>query len=233
MFDALEFRSREPKLVADQSVAPAVSEAQCVAPCGMDPFKRGLDIVISLVALLCLLPVFLAIAVAIKLDSQGPVFYRQWRSGLGGSRFQILKFRSMTHQVARQSPTDAVKQARINDPRVTRFGRFLRAKSLDELPQLINILKGDMSLVGPRPHALSHDVLFASLEDRYSERFATRPGLTGLAQVRGYRGEIIVMEQLSRRIDLDLDYIQGWSLKRDLWLLLMTLPVVLGHKNAY
>ncbi|WP_209437070.1 sugar transferase, partial [Methylobacterium variabile] len=146
--------------------------------------KRALDVAAAAAGLVLLLPVLLAIAVLIKLDSPGPVLFRQSRIGLGNRPFRVWKFRTMT--CCENGPV--IPQARRDDPRVTRVGRVLRRTSLDELPQLVNVLLGSMSLVGPRPHAVAHDAQFAGIVARYAERHAVRPGITGWAQVRGWRG---------------------------------------------
>lgn len=191
--------------------------------------KRAIDIAVAGLGLLFFLPALIAIAIAVRLDSSGPVFYRQTRTGLGGKTFRILKFRSM--RVCESG--DAVQQARADDPRVTRIGRFLRASSLDELPQLINVLRGEMSLVGPRPHALKHDEYYGARIEGYWQRFGTRPGITGLAQVEGLRGETRTVEDMARRIDSDLAYLREWNLGRDIAILIRTVGVVLRGDNAF
>jgi putative colanic acid biosynthesis UDP-glucose lipid carrier transferase len=191
--------------------------------------KKLLDVTVATTALIFLLPALLTIALMIKLDSPGPVFFRQRRTGLNSKVFHIYKFRSMT--VAEDG--DKVVQAKVGDQRVTRIGKILRRTSLDEIPQLINIVLGDMSLVGPRPHAMSHDAEFAAVVSNYGSRFHARPGLTGLAQVNGYRGEIITREDLEKRIELDIAYIQNWSIGKDILIVLKTVPCLFGHKNAY
>ncbi|QYF88368.1 sugar transferase [Brevundimonas sp. PAMC22021] len=174
-----------------------------------------------------LAPLLLLIAVVIASEGRG-VLFRQRRTGLNGRVFTILKFRTMT--VAEDG--GAVTHARPGDPRVTRIGGVLRAASLDELPQLINVLRGDMSLVGPRPHAVAHDHHYAALLPRYRERFAVRPGLTGLAQVRGLRGEIRQLGCMACRIEADLHYARHWSFRTDLLILWRTAPAVLSRVNA-
>jgi len=191
--------------------------------------KRALDCLLAAGGLLLFLPLFLAVALAIRLDDGGPVFFTQQRTGLHGRLFTILKFRTM--RAVGEAPI--TQQARRNDSRVTRVGRLLRKLSIDELPQLINVLRGDMSLVGPRPHALSHDAEWCGLVPGYAERFSVRPGLTGLAQVRGLRGEIESPDGLVRRIEADREYIETWSFARDLWLILRTAPLVLADPHAY
>ncbi|NGM37624.1 exopolysaccharide biosynthesis polyprenyl glycosylphosphotransferase [Methylobacterium sp. DB0501] len=191
--------------------------------------KRAFDIVGSALGLVLLLPLLLAIAVLIKWDSPGPVLFRQSRIGLGNRPFRVWKFRTMS--CCENGPV--IRQAQPGDPRVTRIGRFLRRTSLDELPQLVNVLLGSMSLVGPRPHAVAHDAHFAGLVDRYAERHAMRPGITGWAQVRGCRGETPNAAAMQRRVDLDLAYIEHWSVLLDLIILAMTLREVFRSQAAY
>jgi len=176
------------------------------------------DRVLAAIFLLLALPVLAAAALAIKLDSAGPVLFRQRRAGRNGRVIEVLKFRTM-HVL---EDGEAIPQARRNDPRVTRVGGFLRRFSIDELPQLINVLKGDMSLVGPRPHALAHDQRFAEIIARYPMRQQVNPGITGLAQVEGWRGEIETPEMLTKRLEKDLEYVNRWSLWLDLSILLRT-----------
>jgi putative colanic acid biosynthesis UDP-glucose lipid carrier transferase len=195
----------------------------------ISPAKRTFDFVVALILIVLSLPGLLFIALLVKLDSKGPVLFKQRRTGLNGRVFHIYKFRSMT--VAEDG--DAVVQARIGDKRVTRLGRILRRTSLDEIPQILNILLGDMSFVGPRPHAMAHDVEFSKMITEYDRRFGARPGLTGLAQVRGYRGEIRRAEDLAMRIISDIEYIENWSFRLDLAIFFSTIPVMFGHKNAY
>jgi len=180
------------------------------------------------IGLLVLLPLFLIVALAIKLDSQGPVFFSQSRTGKNGRVFKILKFRTMTAQSGAE-----VKQATQNDMRVTRVGRILRKTSIDELPQLINVLKGDMALVGPRPHAIQHDNYYSTVVANYKKRFAVRPGLTGWAQVNSLRGETETVEKMQKRVDCDLEYINHMSYRLDILIIFMTPMVLLFHKNAY
>lgn len=192
-------------------------------------WKRGFDLSAAALSLLFLLPLLLAVSAAIWLDSGGPVLFRQRRTGRKGVIFTVLKFRTMT--VAEDG--DAIAHAVQGDARVTRVGAFLRVSSIDELPQLLNILRGEMSFVGPRPHALAHDAHYGALLPHYGDRFSVRPGLTGLAQVQGLRGEIRVLDDMSRRVDADLDYANHWSFRDDLLILLRTIPIVLARKNAY
>jgi Undecaprenyl-phosphate glucose phosphotransferase len=192
--------------------------------------KRAEDIVLSGLLLLMFLPLMLLIALAVKLDSHGPVFFRQLRFGFNNNPITVLKFRTMVADAA-SDPT--AKQARRNDPRVTRIGRFLRKTSLDELPQLINVLKGEMSLVGPRPHAIAHNEYYAEIIDGYLRRHRVKPGITGWAQVNGWRGETASVEAMHERVKHDVYYIENWSLRFDIWILLRTLVVGFIHHNAY
>jgi lipopolysaccharide/colanic/teichoic acid biosynthesis glycosyltransferase len=172
------------------------------------------------------------LAAAIKLDSRGPVLFRQIRMGRGNRLFQMLKFRTMRWEC---SDVDGSRSAMRGDRRITRLGRFLRRTSLDELPQLLNVLWGDMSIVGPRPHALgtrAGDDLLWTIDDRYWDRHAIKPGLTGLAQVRGLRGATAAHSDLIERVDADLEYIHGWHVARDLAILLRTVTVLV-HPNAH
>ena len=190
--------------------------------------KRALDLVVSSVALITLLPLFLIIAIAIRLDSKGPVIFRQRRNGFGGRQFTIFKFRSMTVM----EDGGVVVQARRNDKRVTRVGRFLRSTSLDELPQVLNVLLGDMSIVGPRPHAIAHDDAYSKLIAGYAFRHHVKPGITGWAQVGGMRGETAQLEQMERRIEMDLWYINNWSIWLDIRIILKTFLEVF-NKQVY
>ena len=190
--------------------------------------KRAMDILLAGGALLALLPALLMIALAVVLESRGPVLFRQRRTGLDGKVFTILKFRSMTVT----EDGDKIAHASKNDKRVTRVGAFIRATSLDELPQLINVLIGDMSLVGPRPHALAHDSHYGALLPRYGDRFAVRPGLTGLAQILGLRGEIHQLSCMARRVDADVEYAAGWTFRDDLLIIWRTVPMILKRVNA-
>lgn len=199
------------------------------ATAAMSRAKRGLDFSVALVALLIALPVLIAAAILVRLSSDGPILFRQQRSGLHGKPFQILKFRTM--YVAEDG--DVIRHATRKDARVTRAGAFLRASSIDELPQLINVLQGHMSLVGPRPHAIAHDRLYGSLLSDYQRRFAVRPGITGLAQVRGLRGEIHGLTCMERRVRADCEYIERWSLASDVGILCKTMPLMVRDSRAY
>ncbi|WP_406857259.1 undecaprenyl-phosphate glucose phosphotransferase [Alsobacter sp. KACC 23698] len=191
--------------------------------------KRAFDLFVAFAALALLSPILAAVAIAVRLDSPGPILFRQHRLGFNGRKFAILKFRSMTVQ----ENGDVVTQATRDDPRVTRVGRFIRRTSLDELPQLFNVLAGDMSLVGPRPHAVAHDDLYDSLIADYALRRHVRPGLTGWAQVNGCRGETPTMESMKARVDHDLWYIDHWTCWLDLKILGMTALMLLRSENAY
>jgi Undecaprenyl-phosphate glucose phosphotransferase len=195
--------------------------------------KRVEDIFIAGVALALLTPLFILVSLAIKLESPGPVFFRQTRVGFNGERFQLWKFRSM--YVEATDPHAQIQTAK-GDKRVTRVGRLIRRLSIDELPQLLNVIEGDMSIVGPRPHALATKAENLQLEDAfddYAARHRVKPGITGLAQVSGFRGELTSLEKLRRRIDYDLDYIKHWSLWLDLQIITKTAVIVLWDKNAY
>lgn len=187
------------------------------------------DSVLSALMLLAVSPLLLIIAVAIKLDSPGPVFFKQARNGWSGKTFHIWKFRSM---YVHKAESNTVKQASRNDPRITKVGAFLRKTSLDELPQLINVLRGEMSLVGPRPHAVQHDAEYSQRINSYFARHNIKPGITGLAQVRGLRGETKDDEQMRQRVEADIEYINNWSLWLDLTILVRTLGALTG-RNAY
>lgn len=190
--------------------------------------KRCFDIVFAALLLLLLAPLFVLVGVVIKLESEGPVFFRQERTGLGGKPFTILKFRSMRLHHDRH-----VVQATRSDARVTRVGAVIRALSIDELPQLLNVVRGDMSLVGPRPHALAHDQRWSLMVPDYWERFRARPGLTGLAQVRGNRGEVSSVDDIAARVGDDNAYIDCWSLGLDFKIVLATVPLIFADPNAY
>ena len=191
--------------------------------------KRTMDIVIASVTLVFLLPVMVLTAVAIKLDGPGPVIFRQRRKGFNGQEFIMLKFRTMSVQ----EDGAIVSQATRNDPRVTPVGRLLRSASIDELPQLVNVLSGEMSLIGPRPHALAHDDQFQKIVSDYAFRHHVKPGLTGWAQCNGSRGATPSAEEISRRIKLDLWYINNWSLLLDFQILIKTFFEVMRKRNAY
>ena len=191
--------------------------------------KRCIDVIGASIALLALSPLMLLSATAIKLDSVGPALFRQRRNGFNTKPFVIFKFRTMT---VMEDGGD-LQQAKRLDPRVTPIGRILRKTSIDELPQLFNVLLGDMSLVGPRPHALAHDDHFGNLLSDYAFRHHVKPGITGWAQVKGYRGETSRVEQMKGRIDCDLWYINNWSLALDIKILALTCVALVRSRNAY
>ena len=193
--------------------------------------KEVLDRVGAAVLLLFMAPLFALVAIAIKLDSPGPVFFKQRRNGFNHRIFEMWKFRSMTH--SRRRVRAAPTGRRPSDPRITRVGAFLRKTSIDEIPQLINVLKGEMSLVGPRPHPLALDGQYMTLIDHYATRHAVLPGMTGWAQVNGYRGETDTEDKMAGRIAHDLHYIRNWSPSLDAWILALTVVRGFVHKNAY
>jgi polysaccharide biosynthesis protein PslA len=190
--------------------------------------KRLFDLAASSCGLLILSPLFAVIAVWIKLDSAGPVFYRQERRGFNGQIFHIWKFRSMSVTESGRQMT----QVRVGDKRITRIGAFIRRTSIDELPQLINVLKGEMSLVGPRPHAIMHDDEFGQQLAQYAHRQRIKPGITGWAQVNGYRGETATIDQVRGRTEHDLYYIDNWSIWFDCWIVLLTVFSSKTRRNA-
>lgn len=204
------------------------------APLGLPDriIKRGFDLGLTLVALFILAPVLVVIACAIKLDSNGPVLFRQSRVGRANALFTVFKFRTMRAEMC--DATGSVSTSH-DDERITRVGNVLRRTSLDELPQLFNVLLGSMSLVGPRPHALGSlagQDLFWDIDERYWHRHALKPGITGLAQIRGFRGATHHRGDLTRRLQADLEYISGWTIWRDVQILMKTAAVVV-HPNAY
>ncbi len=192
--------------------------------------KRIEDLAVGAVALVLLSPVMAMVALAVKLDSPGPVLFRQKRQGFNNNEFIVLKFRSMTHEPA---PDTTVVQAVRNDPRVTRIGRFLRRSSLDELPQIFNVLRGDMSLVGPRPHAVAHNEQYGKLIDGYLGRHRVQPGITGWAQVNGLRGETDTIDKMRKRVEFDLNYINNWSIILDFKIIVLTAISILFDRHAY
>jgi Undecaprenyl-phosphate glucose phosphotransferase len=195
--------------------------------------KRSFDLVIASLAIVALSPVMLATAIAIRLDSPGPIFFRQKRYGFNNEVIDVLKFRSMYHHMADPAAKKVVTR---NDPRVTRVGRFIRKTSIDELPQLFNVLAGSLSLVGPRPHAVNAHTanqLFEQVVDGYFARHRVRPGVTGWAQINGWRGEIDSHEKIMGRVEADLHYIEKWSVLFDLYILAITPFRLLDTENAY
>ena len=209
----------------DEALALAPARAISIYPA----LKRALDLAIAAPLLIACLPLLLAIALWILLDSRGPILFRQTRLGQGGQAFRILKFRTMT--VLEDGVL--VVQAAPGDARITRAGRFLRASSLDELPQLLNVILGEMSLVGPRPHAEAHDRLYGALIAGYEGRQAVKPGITGWAQVKGLRGGTPTLDLMRKRIEHDLWYARQASLWLDLRILALTPLALLFARNAY
>jgi undecaprenyl-phosphate galactose phosphotransferase/putative colanic acid biosynthesis UDP-glucose lipid carrier transferase len=191
--------------------------------------KRVLDLVVACTALLILSPLIAFSAVAVKLESRGPVIFKQRRKGFNERKFYIYKFRTM--KVTEDGP--GIVQAKEKDIRVTRVGRVLRESSIDELPQLVNVIKGEMSVVGPRPHAVAHDAAYCRIIANYAMRHHVKPGITGLAQVNGFRGETPKTEQMAKRVELDIAYINNWSLGLDLKIMLRTAFAVINSRNAY
>ena len=177
--------------------------------------KRLIDIALSVVGIITFLPVFLLIPILIRLDDGGPVFFRQARLGQFKRPFRIYKFRSM------------------RDGRVTRIGRWLRRSGLDEIPQFLNIYKGEMSVVGPRPHAVAHNEQYRKVIKGYMIRHKVNPGITGLAQVSGLRGETATVDDMRRRVEADLDYLRNWSLTLDIRIIFKTVFMIFGDKKAY
>jgi putative colanic acid biosynthesis UDP-glucose lipid carrier transferase len=221
----------------DDAELPALA----VAPVTLaSTIKRAMDLAGSLVGLALLAPVLATVALLVRLSSPGPIFFRQLRLGQGGRPFYVLKFRTMVADAEmRLKDLEAKNEAggvlfKIkDDPRVTPIGRFLRRTSLDELPQLINVVEGSMSLVGPRPHASAHNEHYRKLIRGYMLRHKVKPGITGLAQVNGCRGETRTVEKMRRRIELDHQYIREWSFTLDLRILLKTLRVAWRQPEAY
>lgn len=191
--------------------------------------KDLFDRTFALVALILLAPLFVVLATLIKLSSPGPVFFKQPRLGLNGRQFNVYKFRTMKLH----DEHGIVKQATQNDPRVTKIGHFLRRTSLDELPQFFNVLKGEMSVVGPRPHALQHNEIYKDLLELYMLRHRVKPGITGWAQIHGYRGETDTVDKMAKRVQFDLHYIQNWSMWMDLKIIAWTALKGWTSKNAY
>ncbi len=214
--------------VSRDQVAPVFVAPETSGPAA-NLLKRAFDITVAALLLLFILPLLLAVAAAIVADSRGPIFFIQRRTGLNGLPIRVYKFRSMT--VTEDGA--AIRHASKGDARITKVGAFLRRSSIDELPQLINVLKGEMSLVGPRPHALAHDQYYGALVPAYIHRFRARPGITGLAQVSGFRGEIHSLDGMVGRVDADNRYIDGWSVWLDIQILLKTVVVAPFQDSAY
>jgi len=218
-----------------QSRTDAIGTVPIVALCET-PFhgtnaliKRSIDLVLGSIFLIASLPLMVLIAIGIKITSKGPVIFRQRRYGVDGQEIVVYKFRSM--RVTEDS--DVIKQATQDDARTTALGRFLRRSSLDEIPQLVNVLQGRMSLVGPRPHAVAHNEMYRQLIKGYMVRHKVTPGITGLAQVKGWRGETEDLESMRRRVYYDLEYLRNWSVALDMEILFKTLLVVWKQDRAY
>ena len=191
--------------------------------------KRFCDIISSIAIMLVTIPLSIIAMVIIKFSDFGPIFFTQKRTGLNGVEFKCYKFRSMKVNEEADS-----KQATVNDPRKTRFGDFLRRSNIDELPQFINVFKGDMSIVGPRPHMLAHTEIYARLIDKYMVRHFIKPGVTGWAQTHGFRGETKELSQMEGRVKADIWYMEHWTLLLDLYIIYKTIAnIILGEKNAY
>lgn len=191
--------------------------------------KELFDKLFSLMVLIMLLPLFALIAIGIKLSSPGPILFKQPRHGLNGKKFNVYKFRSMNLH----KEQNVIKQATKSDPRITRFGQFIRRTSLDELPQFINVLLGDMSIVGPRPHAIQHNEMYKDMLEFYMLRHRVKPGITGWAQIHGFRGETDTIDKMQKRVQFDLYYIQNWSLWMDIRIVIWTAFKGWTGNNAY
>lgn len=202
---------------------------------GLDQIiKRIFDITGSLIGLILTLPLLILVAICIKLDSKGPILFTQKRWGNKAYPFEIYKFRSMTQKSSESAKVgENIQQTTKNDTRVTRVGSFIRRTSIDELPQLLNILKGDMSIVGPRPHAVGHNQQYRTLVRGYMLRHKMKPGLTGWAQIHGYRGETDTIDKMEKRIQYDLEYLRNWTPLLDLYIIFRTIWIVISGKNAY
>jgi len=190
--------------------------------------KRVFDVTVASGALIVLAPALLGIWALVRIDSAGPGLFMQRRGGFEGRPFRILKFRTMKAQESR-----SIAQAKDGDDRTTALGRFLRKYSIDELPQLINVLKGDMSIIGPRPHALAHDRKFGDVDRRYAYRHRARPGITGLAQVSGARGLTDTDAKIVQRLEFDLAYVTKWSWAMDIRVFFLTIRVLLSDRSAF
>jgi len=191
--------------------------------------KRVIDIAVAGLALICLAPIMIPIAIGVKLSSPGPILFKQRRYGLNGREIIVYKFRSMKVM----EDGDTVQQAKRNDDRITKIGAFLRRTSLDELPQFINVLQGRMSIVGPRPHAVAHNEQYRKLISGYMLRHKVKPGITGWAQINGYRGETDTLDKMQKRVEYDLQYLKNWSLGLDLKIIFRTALVFFHSHNAY
>ena len=191
--------------------------------------KRIVDIFTSTIILLLISPILLLIAIGIKVTSEGPIVFKQKRGGINNKEIVVYKFRSMTTT----NNESYIKQATKCDARITSIGSFLRKSSLDELPQFINVIQGRMSVVGPRPHAIAHDIEYGNLIPEYNQRFLVKPGITGLAQINGWRGETDTLEKMQKRVDVDLNYINNWTLWLDIKIIFITIFKGFFNKNAF
>lgn len=208
---------------------PVISVCETPFTGASGALKRTSDVVLASIILLLIFPILLIVAIAVKVGSPGPAIFRQRRYGLDGKQIVVYKFRSMT--VTEDGAK--VQQATKNDSRITPLGAFLRKTSLDELPQFVNVLQGRMSIVGPRPHAVAHNELYRKLIKGYMVRHKVKPGITGWAQVNGYRGETDTLEKMQGRIDFDLDYLRNWSLRLDFYIFFKTIKLVVKDQKAY
>jgi putative colanic acid biosynthesis UDP-glucose lipid carrier transferase len=226
--DIFSFDLVQPRFVEINGMpALSVTETPLQGLCGVR--KRATDVVLAIAAIAVLWPVLLAIGSAVRLSSRGPVIFKQKRYGLNGEEILVFKFRSMT--VCEDGAN--VVQATRGDRRITRLGQFLRRTSLDELPQIFNVLLGHMSFVGPRPHAVAHNEQYRKLISGYMLRHKVQPGITGWAQVNGLRGETDTVEKMRQRVEYDLEYLRNWSLGLDLQIIVRTIRVVLFDRSAY
>ena len=224
-------RTASPNPLAEEPAAISVYRTSTLefSHAAQSGAKRALDVFAALIALLVFLPLLFCIAMAVRMESPGPVIFKQRRTGHRGRIFTIYKFRTMT---VVEDCAD-IRHATKDDKRVTAVGALLRKLSLDELPQFLNVLKGDMSLVGPRPHALAHDTLYGERIPAYMDRFRAKPGLTGLAQVNGLRGEVHDLQHMRDRIAADNLYIESWSLGLDVAILAKTAMIIFRDPQAY
>jgi Undecaprenyl-phosphate glucose phosphotransferase len=225
-FGGASISARHIQRIGDASVITTVSKP--ISEWGAF-LKMIEDYVIGAICLVLALPAMVVIAVAIKLDSEGPVFFRQRRHGYNHRVIEVLKFRTM--RVLEDG--ESVRQATKNDSRVTRVGAFLRRTSLDELPQFWNVIRGEMSVVGPRPHAIAHNTYYGKLIEKYANRHRVKPGITGWAQVHGFRGETSDSDMMSKRVGYDLAYIENWSIWLDLKIVIMTPFFGVFRRSAY
>jgi Undecaprenyl-phosphate glucose phosphotransferase len=228
---APEGRAAWTHFLAPSSVGPLSTMRLSRAPLTLRDrvVKRAFDLIAGSAILLACLPLFLLIAICIKLDSRGPVMFRQRRHGFNQHEFRIFKFRTMTTL----DDGDVIRQATRNDMRITRVGRFLRRTNIDELPQLFNVIAGQMSLVGPRPHAVAHNNEYSEKIRLYARRHNVKPGITGLSQVNGLRGETDSIEKMRHRVEADLHYIDNWSLFLDIKIMVLTISSRKSFQNAY